>query len=260
MKTFYAVELFLNSRLAKGDQPTTIKWYRLIYEYLISYYVELPTNPEDVEMFLTHCKGGDERRHGFYRALKCLYRFLEKRYNIPNPVRLVDPPKRKHKVPNILTVEDLRKLLIYPHRPLIKAYLTFLIDTGCRPGELCHLKPADIILTTFGYIAKIDGKTGQRMIPLSDSVHDSILPWIPCGHNTDWITRKVTRAFQDAGLHGSCYTLRHTFATMWHGSEFALQSIMGHSNFQTLRVYRNLRIDYISQLHRVNSPLALIDK
>lgn len=258
MLTSEAVELFLFSRLSKNDENSTIKWYRLILEYFSTIFPELPDKPEQVEHFLTLCKGGDERRHGFYRALKALYNFLERRYDFPNIINKIDPPKRRRKMPRTLTMDDLAILINYHHDPDTKVYLTFLIDTGCRPCELHGLKPEDITFTPCGYVARVNGKTGERLIPISSVTYHEIIKYIPIAFNHDWLCRKISKAFKDAGVPGTAYTLRHTFATLWDSSEFALQQIMGHTNFQTLKVYRNLRLNTICKLHDQFSPLVML--
>jgi integrase len=59
-------------------------------------------------------------------------------------------------------------------------------------------------------------------------------------------------------VEGTAHNLRHTFGTMWTGSEFALKEILGHSNFEMLSKYRALRLETTGKLHKVHSPLVLI--
>lgn len=258
MRTTDAISLFLDSRQARGDSPHTVKWYRLILEYFAAQYEEIPTTPEAIDKFLRSCKGGDERRHGFWRCLRALYRFLHRRHNIDNPLELMDPPRRKRKLPITLTIDELLHLLTYPHPPDIAAYIYFLADSGARVGELDNLKPEDITRTPWGWVAKLDGKTGQRYTPISDRAYETILPYIPVPYKVDWLTRHISQAFKNAGVRGTAHTLRHTFGTLWKGSEFALKEIMGHSSFEMLRNYRNLRTDTLSQQHQNNSPLHML--
>ncbi len=258
MLTSEAVFRFLSSRSAKGDSPETIKWYSIILSYFETFSRELPTEPEQIEHFLKTCKGGDERKHGFYRTLRALYKFLHRRYRIDNPVDLVDPPRRIKKLPKALTLEDLVRLLSYPHNDNISAYLQFLADTGARISELHNLKPQDIIKTPWGYIAKLSGKTGERFAPILDETYNIIMTHIPIPYCLDYLGDLISKAFKNAGVKGSAHSLRHTFGTLWEGSEFALQSILGHANFEMLANYRRLRTETISKLHKVNSPLLMI--
>jgi site-specific recombinase XerD len=151
MKTQTAIDNFLYSRAAKSDTPATIAWYKIILDYyLTAYPEELPESPEAIERFLLSCKGGDQRRHGFYRTLRCLYRFLYRRKLIlTNPIELIDAPRTRRALPRALSTAELYNLLSYPHNSRILAFLTFLADTGARIGELHRLTPADIIKSEF---------------------------------------------------------------------------------------------------------------
>lgn len=258
MLTSKAIDLFLNSRYSKNDEPSTIDWYKIILSFYQAEYEVLPTDPESIDLFLKKCKGGDERRHGFYRTLRAFYHFLERRYDIPNPVRKVDPPRRVKKLPKALMLEDFVKLFTYSHCPRTMAYLDFLSDTGCRISELHGLKPEDINHTPWGYIARLRCKKRERYVPLLDCTYDEIIKFIPVPYCLDYFGNLISEAFKDAGVEGSAHCLRHTFATLWDSSEFALQQILGHANFEMLRNYRNLRTRKLSELHKENSPLLLI--
>lgn len=259
MLTTDAIELFIDSRKARGDSPHTLKWYRLILSYYAEMYETLPEQPEHVEKFLASCRGGDERRHGFWRTLRAFYRFLFRRHKILyNPIIDIDPPRRKPKIPQILNIEELRHLINSEKDERVQAYIVFLADTGARVGELDNLQPTDFQTTPWGMVTRLDGKTGPRLVPVSQEAYDAVINYLPVPYKTDWLTRHISQAFKEAKLHGTAHTLRHSMATNWEGSEFALQSILGHSNFEMLRRYRNLRMQKISLQHAQFSPLRLI--
>jgi integrase len=162
LKTKYAIDIFIKSRRAKGLSQQTIRWYQGILNILAKQYARLPKTPESIEDFILNCTAGDERRHGYYRAVRALYRFLQKRYRIPNPVEKIESPKRIRKTQLALTPDQLDQLLRFPHSPIIKTSLLFLVDTGCRSGELSNLKPEDLTQTPWGYVVKVRGKTGGK--------------------------------------------------------------------------------------------------
>ena len=256
MTTADAVSLFTASRLARGLSPRTVAWYQQILNKLADQFTELPTRPEQIELFLAKCPGGDECRHGYYRTVRAFYSFLARRYHVPNPVSYCDAPRRSHKEPTTLTPNQLYTLLNYPHQPRIAACLLFLADTGCRIGELHSLEADDFIPTPHGYLAKVNGKTGARLVPVSRTIVDMLRPHLPFPVGVLRLGRLIVHAFHDAGVPGSAHTLRHTFATLWEGSEFALQRIMGHSDMKTLRIYRNLRTEMLCTQHNQFSPVA----
>lgn len=259
MKTCEYVDLFLLSRVTRNCTSRTLKWYRIILDKFAKKYQELPQKAEELDYFISSSPGKDERRLGYFRALKAFYRFLYKRYDIPNLILKIDAPRRKRKLPKSLTLENFIRLMHYNHPPNTQAYLEFISDTGCRVGELHNLKPEDIEHNDNGYIALLDGKSGEHFVPISDKTYQDILPHIPIRYNVDWVTRRISQAFKDAGVKGTAHNLRHTYATLWNGSEFALQEILGHSSFEILSNYRKLNTAKIAEQHHRFTLTNLLD-
>jgi integrase len=255
METQEAVAAFLKSRQAKGLSPQTLRWYGGILAEFARQFPELPDRPEAVDTFLSSCRGGDERRHGYFRTLRAFYRFLARRYQLPNPVEMTDPPKRRAKRPRPLTPQGLSDLLSYPHSPLIHTALLFLVDTGCRVGELSSLSPEDFSETEWGIVVTVNGKTGARTVPVSPEVYRAIIQVIPFTCSPYRLRRLISRAFHDARIKGTAHTLRHTFCSLWDGPEMTLQRIAGHSHFTTTQGYRATRLQKMCQEHRQFSPL-----
>lgn len=258
MKTKEAIKVFINSRQSRGLSKETIRWYRGILNKLIQQYPVLPRSPTRIEAFLGNCEAGDERRHGYYRALRCFYRFLRKRYRLPNPIEMIDAPRRKSKQKNILMPEAINQLLAYKHKADIKAALLFLIDTGARVCELSSLSIDSLSETPWGYTALISGKTGERTVPINYETYHALMINLPFPKSRYWIRRKISRAFKDAKVDGSAINLRHTFATLWEGDELVLQNIMGHASLSTTKIYRQTRIKRLLEQHSKYSPLKMV--
>ena len=258
MRTKEAINLFLKSRQAKGLSLQTLRWYKGILDAFVRQHDKLPRKPEAIEDFISSCTAGDERRHGYYRAIRTLYRFLQKRYGKSNPVDKFEPPKRTKKIPLALTPDQLDQLLRFPHQPKIKVALLFLADTGCRIGELSNLKPEDLSQTPWGYLAKVRGKTGERLVPISPEVYHGLLKYLPLPYSPFRLRRLVSQAFHNAHVPGSAHTLRHTFGTLWQGDELVLQVIMGHAYLSTTKIYRHLRTQTLSEQQHKYSPLRMV--
>ena len=258
MSTILDIKRFIASRQAKRLSPLTIKWYEQILTRFSRKFPRLPRSPELIEAFLSTCPGKDERVHGYYRGLRCFYNWLERRYKISNPMKMVEPPKRKYKIPIVLTPLELNRLLSYPHEPKIKAGLLFLADTGARLGELYNLKLADLRETPWGYVAMVNGKTGGRQVPISLETYRALISNLPFPYLKHRLGRKISLVCKEVGINATAHTLRHTFATLWDGSEFALQRITGHSSFETLKLYRHLKTDTLCRQHAKFSPLTMV--
>jgi integrase/recombinase XerD len=259
METSIAISAFLKSRQAKGLSKRTITWYRIILTKFSEMFPDLPDNPSAIDDFLSSCRGGDERRHGYFRTIRAFYRFLYRRFKIINVIDLVETPKRRKKQPKPITLDQLDQLLSFPHNLRAMAAILFLADSGARIGELANLTKDDIFVCEWGPLARINGKTGERTIPISESTYQILLKVLPFNVKVDQLTRIVSWAFRDAHVKGSAHNLRHTFGTYWGGKDILmLKRIMGHSNISTTEIYRGLQFkDMCEQQHKF-SPLRAV--
>lgn len=258
MDTRTAVSEFILSRTSANLSTETIRWYRGILNAFTEFYPKLPRKERDIELFLSACTAGDERQHGYFRALRAFYNYLETRHHKKNLVRFIGEPQTDKKLPRPLSPEKLNQLLCFPHPRRTKAVLFFLANTGVRLSELVTLQPEDFDETLWGYSARVTGKTGTRVIPVSHSVYTMVIGEIPFKMTTGRMSHIVTAAFRDAHVPGSAINLRHTFGTLWEGSEDVLQMIMGHSKYSTTQIYRHLRIKVLSEQHAKYNPLKLV--
>jgi integrase len=258
METKVTVEAFLQSRKAKGLSKRTIQWYQNILLKFLAMFPEMPDSPTAIEEFLISCRGGDERRHGYFRTIRVFYRFACRRYKTNNPVNSIEAPKRRKKYPRPITLDQLSQLLSFPHSQRVMAVLTFLAESGARIGELANLNKEDIFISEWGPLARITGKTGERIIPVSENTYNMLQTILPLNVKVDQLTRIVSWAFRDAHVPGTAHCLRHTFGTYWDGEDMDLQNIMGHSDLATTKRYRSIRLKKICEQHRKFNPLTLI--
>jgi len=151
-----------------------------------------------------------------------------------------------------------------------KALLTLLIDTGVRATELATLKWADISR----YTILVEGKTGQRELPVSPETQRLLLslphegPHVFYGRKGELtrtgVYRIVRKHMVKAGISGpkqGPHRLRHSFGKSYlvaGGDLRSLQSIMGHANISTTEKYASLNLEDIITKHHRFSPLRAV--
>jgi len=178
----------------------------------------------------------------------------------------VKSPRVRPKEKQTLSLEQLRILLEYPgHNPMVRALLYLLVDTGTRLGEAVTLTGQAISQGS----VKVNGKTGERIVPISSEVYQLLVNIMPVSttkdqrlfpYTTFWLGRLVSRAIKAAGLNGfSAHSLRHTFCTLWNGSDTALKHITGHRSWRMIEHYKHQREAQASEQHRQHSPLAMLN-
>ncbi len=258
MFTIDAVSAFLAAKTARGLTHRTLETYQYRLNIFARYYPVLPTLPAQIDAFLARVGPTQETRETYYRLLRNLYRFLNRReLTTVNPVAGVEAPIVRPKVARSLTPEQLSILLMYPgHSEQLRAFLYLLTDTGLRLSEALSItSAAQVGLDT----VVVNGKVGEREVPISPRVTAMVIDALPWSWGTrDTAGMAVRRAFKRAGFTGrraSAHTLRHTFVRLWRGDESLLVGIMGWTSPRMLQVYRPYDVRRAIEQHRANSPI-----
>lgn len=272
METSMAVQSFLYSRRSKNLKPKTIKWYSDRLHRFAAFCSELPTEPEPIEQFLGESVPAerDESRHGYYRAVKALYRFICRRHRLANPMDFIDPPSRRKKVMPSLTAEEMLTLLTRAKRLRDLAILSLFIDCGARVGEAASLRWWNI----FNDYIRVDGKTGERVIPISEETRQLLLSLTSADGSQDFIfvgqrgplttsgIYKIVRKYMKAaGISKpklGPHRIRHGFGRNFitnGGDTRSLQKIMGHANISTTEIYCELSREEVQEKHHRFTPL-----
>ena len=184
-------------------------------------------------------------------------------------------PKKIHRLPTILSREEVAQLIHAARTPGQRILLITLYATGARNAELTHLKISDI--DSQRMVVHIRGGKGRkdRDVMLSPKLltalrthwryyHRKSNTWLfpsnyrqdrPIDTKTVWYA--CHKAAQRAGLqkHVHPHTLRHCFATHLYeaGTDLrAIQVLLGHEDLKDTLIYVHLAIQ---RLNATASPL-----
>lgn len=126
-------------------------------------------------------EGISERtKYDFKVSVKRFYRWLRKSKTYPDEVEWIKPRfnERNRKLPKeLLTEDDIKKLIQAADNPRDKAFVFTLYESGCRIGELLTLKIKNVDFDEYGAILLVDGKTGERRIRVI-SAANLITEWL----------------------------------------------------------------------------------
>lgn len=283
------------SQIERGLSDNTIFAYRQdLMDFLAFLKKEgldsWPTKAVDIDAFLAEQRDLNKATSSISRMISSLRKFYQwlVRQNIQkiNPMLEIDSPKKEHRLPVALSVDEVTKLLDQPDITKKlgirdRALLETLYATGIRVSELINLKFSDLHEEL--KLLKVLGKgSKERLIPISDvaiswiksyqeKVRDPLL--LKSGKYTDTIflnnrggtlTRQavwqiIKRYCQMAGIRKNVtpHTLRHTFAThlLENGADLrVVQEILGHSDISTTQIYTNLSQQHILQVYAKTHP------
>lgn len=213
-------------------------------------------------------------------AVRAFYRFLIREGKLARgPVLLVPAPKGRKTLPNVLTIEEIERLIEAPDRvtPLglrDRCLLEVLYATGMRVGELLSLRMDDLDWTA--RTVRVFGKgSKERIVLLGDLAVDALerylhdgRPQLLRGEPCDALflshlgkplsVRGFHMILQDhlqrAGItrHVTPHTLRHSFAThlLEGGADLrTVQELLGHASMSTTQVYTHVSEGYLRDVY-----------
>jgi len=152
--------------------------------------------------------------------------------------------------------------------------VSVFIDSGARASEIATLCKETIYEDTI----KVDGKTGQREVPISEETRQLLLALKSTDGKSEYVFlnargRPLTRYgiyqiisgyMRQAGIDGpkvGSHRLRHGFGKNYlvNGGDLrSLQKIMGHASITTTEGYTELAIDELVAMHHKFTPLRSV--
>ena len=108
----------------------------------------------------------DSTMNGMYMTLKKFYRIYEdgKYMESVSWLRLNWNPAKDKKPEDIVSMDELNKLLNACRNYRDRALISMLYDSGCRIGELLTLRVKDLEFGRYGLRLTVKGKTGVRRV------------------------------------------------------------------------------------------------
>ena len=181
-------------------------------------------------------------------------------------------PKREKRIPEVLTKEEIKKLLAAVQNKKTKLMISMAYACGFRVSELINLKISDLnfdemsgkILQAKGRkdrifnIPKFLVKDLKRQIRKQLERNQDYLFTGPNGKLTERnIQKLVKKAVRDAGITKEVHphTLRHSFATHLLENNVdirKIQELLGHSDLSTTQIYTHISRE---ELKKIPSPI-----
>jgi site-specific recombinase XerD len=134
-------------------------------------------------------------KHDYKVSLKKFYRWLRKEKN-PREIEWIktNNPKNRRLPEELLTEEDVKRLIDAAPSLRDKALISFLYESGCRVGELASIKIKHLSIDKYGARVLLNGKTGPRRIRIIASV-PYLIDWLNNHPRKDpnsylWVSRK----------------------------------------------------------------------
>lgn len=219
-------------------------------------------------------------------SIRSFYKFLLiEKYVKNNPSDLLELPKRKKTLPQVLSMEEIDRLLDIPltdpYSYRNKAMLELMYATGLRVSELINLKLHDIDLS-MAYVRTVGKGDKERIIPIGDVALNALKNYME-NYRKLLLKGKVTDALflnnhglgmtrqgffkilkklakeKDIKTPFSPHTLRHSFAThlLNNGADLrSIQELLGHSDISTTQIYTHISNQRLKENYQNFHPHA----
>ena len=288
LKKYY---IYLRQEEGLEENTTCNSYLYDIYKYL-SFMEENKVNDyskikyDNMYNYLKYLDDNDYSIYSVVRKISSIRKFhhyLDKKYGIIDESIKIDVPHFYKKLPNVLTIEQVDKLLNmkledeFDYRN--KAMIELMYGTGLRVSELVNLNIEDINLDK-GYVRCFGKGSKERIVPIGEialkyvsiyinEYRDSMKKGYICDkvflnnhgkaisrHGFLYILKNIAK---ESGIDVDItpHMLRHSFAThlLNNGADLrSIQVMLGHSNLSTTQIYTNVNNEFLKENYDMYHP------
>ena len=280
--------------LEQGSSPRTSEAYRRDVARLAIYATtkgaRVPTDVSSrvLREFVYHLKDlglapASIRRN--VSSVRTYFRFLlGDGHVVRDPSERLETPKRWRSLPDVLSVEEVERLLAAPSldEPFTfrdRALLELGYGAGLRVSEWITLSVRDVLFDE-GLVRVFGKGSKERLVPIGRSAIGAVAIYLrelrprlekgegkgvlilnargrPLSRMGAWkiLRHHVERA--QITKHVSPHTLRHSFAThlLEGGADLrAVQEMLGHADISTTQIYTHVDREYLRAVHKQYHP------
>jgi integrase/recombinase XerD len=251
----------------------------------------------DIEKFTSKFTTQGLEKSTISRKMSALSHFfiflLEENMIKRNPINELDLPKQIKKLPKILSVDQVEKLIKSSREDQsingirLNTMIEILYATGIRVSELVEMKLSATYAEKNFLLVQGKGNK-ERLVPISENTEEKIKDYLKIRNeyiNNDteskWLFPSkqsskghITRQRFNQLLQTLCervnlnnirispHKLRHAFAThlLANGVDLrSLQQMLGHADISTTQIYTHVLKDRLKKLVSDNHPLSKIE-
>lgn len=283
-------------KVERGLSENTIASYGIDLKLFLEYLREneIPSfkqvNKEVIVNYMQAEKNNNKANSSILRSVSSLRKFFQylaqEKIIEKDPMLLIDIPKKKQHLPQVLTKEEVEKLLHSPNTGQVlglrdRAMLELMYATGLRISEIINLKLEDLHLT-MGTLQTLGKGHKERIVPVGDEA----IKWVNRyleearpkllkqkrsnylflnfhGNNLtrQGVWKNLKAEVRKAGIQKNItpHTLRHSFAThiLENGADLRIvQELLGHADISTTQIYTHLSNKQLADIYNRAHPRA----
>lgn len=275
--TDYKTYLKIEKGLAINSVNNYVRDVKKLHKYVLEFEIvksSISIEKNDIQQFIYEIAKivNSKTQARIISGLRSFFDYLIfEDYREDNPLDLIESPKITRTLPDVLTNEEVNKLishidLSHPQGERNRAILETIYGCGLRVSELINLKLSDLFFDE-GYIRVLGKGNKYRFVPIHEVTAKFINFYLEhdrnhiVAHKEDSDTlflnrrgKKLTRQMifiilkklaskSDLNKNIGPHTLRHSFATYLMGKGVdlrAIQQLLGHESITTTEIYVHL--------------------
>lgn len=265
---------FVDKLQVKRYSESTARTYINAFEEFLNFYPTkglLEINELDIVVYLKHLVQKGLSNSYQNQAINAIKFYFEIVLGLPNRFYSVDRPRKEYKLPNVLSEEEISKIISVTTNIKHKAIIVTIYSCGLRLSELLNLKITDIQSDrNLLLIRDAKGKKDRNTI-LSDTTIALLRKYYITHRPKEFlfegqfggqyseksVQNIIKHALKLAKIIKPCstHTLRHSFAThlLENGTDLRyIQTLLGHSSPKTTEIYTRVST---KSLRDIKSPL-----
>jgi len=265
---------FVDKLQVKRYSENTARSYINAFEEFLNFYPTkalLEINELDITAYLKHLVQKGLSNSYQNQAINAIKFYFEIVLGLPNRFYSVDRPRREHKLPNVLSEEEVYRIISVTTNIKHKAIIVTIYSCGLRLSELLNLKLTDIQSDrNLLLIRNAKGNKDRNTILSATTIallrkyyllykpKEFLFEGQSGGQYSEKSVQNIIKnALKLAKItkSSSTHTLRHSFAThlLENGTDLRyIQTLLGHSSPKTTEIYTRVST---KSLRDIKSPL-----
>ena len=251
----------------RGFSPLTVRNYTFFVEKFLQ-RINRPAasfNEDDVRLFLSEMFESKSKNTIMLAAASLKFFFVEV---LKKSFAQIPLPKKEKKLPQVLSQDEIRKLIDSTDTIKSRLIISFLYSTGLRVSEVVNMKVQDLnFQEKMGWVRKGKGSK-DRLFVMSEGLAQELAEFVNIKKENIYLfskdkpltTRNIQKIVKGTTKRANItkkvtpHTLRHSFAThlLEQGNDIRIiQVMLGHSSLNTTQMYTHISSE---QLKKVKNP------